>query len=127
MYEPRRHNGLSVQQRPVLNRLGADMDNARFQSYRLRSGQHSTRAACSRKVRRVRQEVVLHLDRAVAEGLAAMLHDTDVPIAVGGAVAAVSAVEAEGFDVLLHELDHALGRSCVPGCDRSIPTTQLSR
>ena len=103
------------------------MDNARVQSYRLQFGQNSTRSAGSRKVRRVRQEVVLRIDRAVAEGLAAMLHDTDGPTAVGGAVAAVSAVEAEGFDVLLHELDHALGRSCVPGCNRSTPTPPLSQ
>jgi hypothetical protein len=119
---PLPRNGLSVQ---VFNRLRADMDNARVQSDRLRYGQHSTRAACSRRVRPVRQEVVLRIDRAVAEDLAAMLHDTDGPIAVGGAVAAVSAVEAEGFDVLLHELDHALGRSCVPGCERSTPGTPL--
>ena len=65
------------------------------------------------------EEVVLRLDRAFAEDLAAVLHDTDRPIAIGGAVVAGSAVEAEGFDVLLHELDHALGHSCAPGCERS--------
>ena len=73
------------------------------------------------------QEVVLHLDRAVAEDLAARLHDTDGPNAIGGVVAAVSAVEAEGFDVLLHELDHALGRSCVTGCERSPRASPLSQ
>ena len=65
------------------------------------------------------EEVVLRLDRAFAEDLAAVLHDTDRPIAIGGAVVAGSAVEAEGFDVLLHELNHALGYSCAPGCERS--------
>jgi hypothetical protein len=87
----------------------------------------STTAARSRKVRPVSQEVVLRLDRAVAEDLAARLHDTDGPNAVGGVVAAVSAIEAEGFDALLHELDHALGRTCVSGCDRSPRASPLSR
>jgi hypothetical protein len=65
----------------------------------------------------VGQEIVLRLDRAIAEDLAAMLHDTGRRAATGAPVAAVSAVEAEGFDTLLHELNHALGRPCVSGCD----------
>jgi hypothetical protein len=64
----------------------------------------------------MRDDVVIHLDRTIAEDLAAMLHDTGRRAATGAPVAAVSAVEAEGFDSLLHELEHALGRPCVSGC-----------
>jgi hypothetical protein len=63
------------------------------------------------------EDVVIHLDRAIAEDLAAMMHDTGRHATTGAPVAAVSAVEAEGFDTLLHELDHALGRPCVSGCE----------
>jgi hypothetical protein len=65
----------------------------------------------------VGKDVVIHLDRAIAEDLAAMLHDTGRYAATGARMAPVSAVEAEGFDTLLHELDHALGRPCVSGCE----------
>jgi hypothetical protein len=62
-------------------------------------------------------DVVIHLDRTIAEDLAAILHDTARHAATGAPVVAVSAIEAEGFDALLHELDHALGRRCVSGCE----------
>jgi len=65
----------------------------------------------------VGQEIVLRLDRATAEGLAATLHDTGRHVATGEPAATVSAVEAEGLDTLLHELNHALGRPCVSGCE----------
>jgi hypothetical protein len=63
------------------------------------------------------QDVVIHLDRTIAEDLAAILHDTGRHAATGTPVVAVSAIEAEGFDTLVHELDHALGRPCVSGCE----------
>jgi HD superfamily phosphodiesterase len=66
----------------------------------------------------MRDDVVIHLDRTIANDLAAMLHDTGRRATTGAPVAAVSAVEAEGFDSLLHELEHALGRPCVSGCQR---------
>jgi len=65
----------------------------------------------------VGQEIVLRLDRATAEDLAATLHHTGRHVATGEPAATVSAVEAEGLDTLLHELNHALGRPCVSGCD----------
>lgn len=62
------------------------------------------------------REIVLRLDRGTAEDLAATLHKKSEHIETGAPVAAVSAVEAEGLDTLLHELNHALGRPCVSGC-----------
>lgn len=65
------------------------------------------------------QDVVIHLDRAIAEDLAAMLREPGRHSSTGAPVAAVSAIEAEGFDTLLHELDHALGHPCVSGCEHN--------
>ena len=61
--------------------------------------------------------VVIYLDRTIAEDLATILHETGGRAVTGAPVPAVSAVEAEGIDNLLHELEHALGRPCVSGCE----------
>jgi len=66
----------------------------------------------------VSQVILLRIDRATAEELASTLHNKGEHVAAGEPVAAVSAVEAEGLDTLLHELNHALGRPCVSGCER---------
>lgn len=71
------------------------------------------------------QEIVLRLDRAIAEGLAAVLHDTGRHPATGVPVATVSAVEAEGLDTLLHELNHALGRPCASGCEHGAAESSI--
>src|SRR5258706_3520885 len=70
-----------------------------------------------RTVDDVAEEIVLRMDRASAEDLAAVLYDLGEHIAAGAPITPLTTDEDQRLSVVMRDLDHALGRRCSPYFD----------